>query len=144
MPVQTPAPSRSRTHGHYLPWSVVRRYCCPIPGKQISGVDLPGLLALLITVAVVLAPMLLSRNPSAGESDPGTDDDGGGGPPPPRTPPDSPGSIPLHDADPARVRLRNHDRLSDLLPGARRRDRHEPARSPTKAVRPASVTRAVD
>jgi hypothetical protein len=105
-----------------------------MPGpSQISGVDLPGLLALVITLAVVFAPLLLGRSASPGQSDSEPGDGGGGGPRRPRKPPNSPcGGIPLEDAEPARARLRNHDRLSDLVPGHSRRGSTEPVRPPTR------------
>lgn len=62
------------------------------------------------------------------------DDDGGGGndrvdPTAPRGP--SPGGIPLPDARPARVRLREPARLADLLPPPRRRE-HAPTPGPAR------------
>jgi hypothetical protein len=105
-----------------------------IPGpSQISGVDLPGLLALVITLVVVLAPLLLGRRASPGQSDPEPGDGRGGGPRRPCRPPDSPwGGIPLEDAEPGRVRLRNPDRLSDGMPRRSRRGSRAPVRPPTR------------
>ena len=61
------------------------------------------------------------RPQSPGPSDAEPGDGRGGGPPRPRRPPNPPwGGTPLEDAQPARVRLRNHDRLSALLPERRR------------------------
>lgn len=101
--------------------------------SQVGGVDLPGLLVLVITLAVAFAPLLLGRRASPGPSDAESDDGHGGGPPPPRRPPNSPsGGIPLQDAQPARVRLRNHDRLSELLPKGGRRPSRAPANPPTR------------
>jgi hypothetical protein len=67
------------------------------------------------------------------------DDDGGGGsdrlrPTPPRPP--RPGGIPLPDAVPARVRLRDGRRLAELLPGFERRPAHRPLpqRQPARRV----------
>ena len=42
------------------------------------------------------------------------------------------GGLPLPDALPARVRLRDHSRLADLLPAPVRRPAHEPARAPRR------------
>jgi hypothetical protein len=64
------------------------------------------------------------------------EDDGGGGgndrvtPAPPRGP--GPGGIPLPDALPARVRLRDGRRLADLLPRVERRPAHAPLPSPQR------------
>jgi hypothetical protein len=63
------------------------------------------------------------------------EDEGGGGsdrrrPVSPRGP--RPGGIPLPDAIPARVRLRDGRRLADLLPGAQRRPAHAPVPAPTR------------
>jgi hypothetical protein len=40
------------------------------------------------------------------------------------------GGLPLPDAVPARVRLRDHTRLADLLPAPARRPAREPGRTP--------------
>jgi hypothetical protein len=68
------------------------------------------------------------------------DEDGGGGsdrlgPPPPLGPRGGWGpSLPLPNAVPARVRLREPARLADLLPTPpRRRREHAPAPSPTRS-----------
>jgi len=62
----------------------------------------------------------------------GEDDGGGGGSPPSPVEPSDPrgGGVPLPDADPARVRLREPARLADLLPTPPRRPAHEPERTP--------------
>jgi len=77
------------------------------PSEQTVGVLLWLGLAWGIMV-VVLARFVLF----AGErSDPGADDDGGGGPDPGDdrpTPPDPIGGIPLPDAEPSSMRLRDH------------------------------------
>ena len=96
--------------------------------SQLSGVNLPGLLALLLILAVVFAPVLLGRGARrSGEADEGSDDGGGdgggGGPPAPSGPPGPPpAGIPLDDAQPAGVRLRTHERLVDRR-RVRRRER---------------------
>jgi len=66
------------------------------------------------------------------------EDDGGGGggndrvaPTPPRGP--WGGGLPLPDAVPARVRLREPARLADLLPRAPRRREHAPLPSPSRS-----------
>lgn len=133
-------PTRARRAARSAPASVaggrIGRYGCFIPGpSQIKGVDLPGLLALVITLVVVFAPLLLGRRASPGQSDAEPGDGGGGEPRQPRRPPNSPsGAIPLEDAEPARVRLRNPDRLSDLLPRRTRRGSRGPVRPPTRTL----------
>jgi len=87
--------------------------------------------------AILLLPLLRDERivPLAGRAD--EDDDGGGGGND-RLGPIAPrgrggGGIPLPDAVPARVRLREPGRLADLLPPpARRRREHapRPARTP--------------
>ena len=110
-----------------------------MPGKtQVSGVDIPALLNLVILLFVIFFPLILNRGgPPPGPSDSDSDDGWGKGPRPPRTPPDDPrGGIPLDDAVPARVRLRGHARLSDLLPARERRPTREPERRPVRQPSP--------
>jgi hypothetical protein len=95
----------------------------------IAGVHLLGLgcVALLMFPALKDNPMGPDRRPEDGE------DGWGRGPKPPPTPPAPPrGGIPLPDAVPARVRLREHGRLAERLPGRERRPAREPARRPTR------------
>lgn len=85
--------------------------------------------------AVLLLPLLRDERivPTArGEED----DDGGGGNDRVRpTPSPGPrgGGLPLPDAVPARVRLREPARLADLLPAPRRRREHAPTPTRTPA-----------
>lgn len=84
--------------------------------------------------AVLLLPLLRDeRIVPAARSD--EEDEGGGGndrvrPPAPRGP--RGGGIPLPDAVPARVRLREPVRLADLLPPPARRREHAPTPAPTR------------
>ncbi len=85
--------------------------------------------------AVMLLPLLRDERivPVArGEEQ---DDEGGGGNdrilPTPRPGPRG-GGIPLPDAVPARVRLREPGRLADLLPAPPRRREHAPAPTPAR------------
>lgn len=89
--------------------------------------------------ALLLAPCLRDEPVVSWRRD--EEDEGGGGgsdrlgpqaPPGPR-----PGGIPLPDAAPARVRLREPARLADLLPATPRRPAHpaEPAREPARRER---------
>ena len=114
------------------------RYRLGMPGRpQPAGVDLPGLLYLVCVFAVLFIPVLLGRRrPPPGPSDPGSDDGGGSGPRQPPTPPNAPrGGIPLPDAEPAPVRLRDHDRLADRVPTRRRRPAREPDHRPVRTSR---------
>jgi hypothetical protein len=107
--------------------------------SHVGGVNLPGLLSVMLILLVAFAPMLFGRRGPAPDQDDGDADDGGGpgGPPPPSRPSGPPpGGIPLDDAQPARVRLRAHERLADRRRvgtgrrvGDRRRSR-EPDRAP--------------
>ncbi len=87
--------------------------------------------------AVLLLPLMRDERivPLAHRGE--EEDDGGGGndrvaPTPPRGP--KPGGIPLPDAVPARVRLREPARLADLIPARGRRE-HAPAPVRTPAQR---------
>jgi hypothetical protein len=97
----------------------------------IAGVHLIG----FVCVAVLMLPAL--RENPGGTSDPldeGEDGWGRGPRTPPPTPPAPPrGGVPLPDAVPASVRLREPGRLGDHLPSRERRPVHEPARPPVRA-----------
>lgn len=78
--------------------------------------------------ALMLVPALLYKRSDSSSGD--SDDDGGHGPRRPPSAPDPPsGGPPLPDADPARRRVRDHDR-PDLRVAQPRRTVREPARSP--------------
>ncbi len=90
----------------------------------IAGVHILG----LACVAVLLLPALRDDSAAPRWSDGESDDGWGGGPKTPPPPPEPPtGGIPLSDAVPAGVRLRDHERLGDKLPGRERRPVREPA-----------------
>lgn len=106
----------------------------------LTRIFVPGgavLLPYLLILAVLLGPALLPRailypehGSPPGRSD--ADDSGGQGPPEPRTPPGAPrGGLPLLDADPARIRVRDHGRL-DLVPPRKRRAAREPEHTPVR------------
>ena len=87
-------------------------------------------LTLLALPALMLAPPLLYRRPGP-SSDSGEDDGGGSGPDTPPSPPPAPrGGIPLPDAEPASVRLRDHT-AAGLSERRARRPSREPERAPT-------------
>jgi hypothetical protein len=101
--------------------------------SHLGGFNLPGLLAVMLILAVAFAPVLFSRRGSGPEQDDADADDGGGpgGPRPPRRPNDRPpGGIPLDHAQPAHVRLRTHERLADGSRIGERRPIREPDRAP--------------
>jgi hypothetical protein len=106
-----------------------------MPSESHSGgVDILGLVYLALVLAVIFLPMVLGRpGPPPGQSDADSDGGGGNGPGPPPPPSNTPGGgIPLEDSEPARARLRGHERLVDLLPGRRRRRSPEPHRTPVR------------
>ncbi|MDX6643580.1 MAG: hypothetical protein QOD76_1542 [Solirubrobacteraceae bacterium] len=92
----------------------------------------------LMMVALLLVVFLRSDTQSAGS--PPEEGDGGGGGGNDRVRPRRPGGprdggLPLPDADQARLRLRDHRRLAELLPPRVRRPapEPEPARMPRRA-----------
>jgi hypothetical protein len=96
----------------------------------IAGVHLIG----FVCVVVLMLPAL--REDSDGSNGPWDEGDDGWGrdpgtPPIPPAPPR--GGIPLPDAVPAAVRLRQPGRLGDQLPARERRPTREPARRPVRA-----------
>jgi len=96
---------------------------------MIAGMHLLGLLC----AVALLIPALRQPNPPP---PPDQGSDGGWGrrkesPPKPKRPR---GGIPLPDAVPARVRLRDHRRLSDLIPRPSRRPAREPVRTPARVA----------
>jgi hypothetical protein len=102
--------------------------------------ELVVVFAILHLVALMLGGALFAmflRSDSRTRTDGGDDDesDGGGGgndriSDKPKTSPS--GGIPLPDAEPAPVRLRGHERLSDRRPRPLRRPAREPQRSPVR------------
>lgn len=94
---------------------------------MIAGMHL---LALIGAFALLL-PALRGETNLPPRSDRDSDDGWGHGPPKQPTPSDLPtGGLPLPDAIPARVRLRDHRHLSELLPRRERRPSREPERRP--------------
>jgi len=95
----------------------------------VAGMHLLG----LVCAVALIVPALRASDPPPGSGEHGSD--GGSGPPtdPPPRPGRPSGGLPLPDAVPARVRLRDHGRLSELLPGSERRPAREPQRTPVHA-----------
>lgn len=97
----------------------------------IAGVHLIG----FVCIAVLMLPAL-REDPDAGDPFDEGDDGWGRGPQTPPTPPTPPGGgVPLPDAVPASVRLREPGRLGDHLPARERRPAREPVREPVRADR---------
>lgn len=96
----------------------------------IAGVHLVG----LVCVGVLLIPALREQDAPPPRRTDGENDDGWGrGPKSPPEPPAPPrGGIPLPDAEPARIRLREGERLGDKLPRRERRPAREPQRLPVR------------
>ena len=97
----------------------------------ITGIHVLG----LVCVAILMVPALREppEEPWGAE---GGDDGWGNEPRRPQLPPRSPlGGLPLPDAQPARVRLRGHERLGDTLAPRERRPAREPepVREPQRA-----------
>jgi hypothetical protein len=98
---------------------------------MIAGMHLLGLVcaAVLILPALRDGPEIPPRR-----EDSGSDGGWGRGPDlPPKTPDAPRGGIPLPDAEPALVRLRDHRTLSDQLPKRERRPTREPDRTPVRS-----------
>lgn len=98
----------------------------------LGGVHVVG-----IVFALALLWHFVRAEPARAWALPEEDDDGGGGGG--NVPPGSPtptrprdGGLPLPDAVPARVRLREPGRLADLLPERQRRPGHAPVRTPER------------
>jgi hypothetical protein len=99
----------------------------------IAGVHLLG----LACVAVLMIPALREPPDSPPrQQDDGSDDGWGNNPRRPLHPHDVPGGgLPLPDAVPARVRLRDHRPLHERLPSRERRPVREPSRQPARPVK---------
>ena len=96
---------------------------------MIVGVHLLG----LGCVAILMLTALREGPADPPRANPDSDDGRGNKPLRPRTPSDRPrGGIPLPDAEPARVRLRDHHKLGEMLPGRERRPSREPRRDPVR------------
>src|SRR5436305_10896847 len=113
--------------------AVSSRYPLPMSGEtqlllMVAGVHLLG----LVCVGMLMIPVLRD-SPGSPPSDSGSDDGWGRGPRRPPMPPEPPrGGVPLPDAVPAKVRLRDHRRLADHLPPRERRPAREPERTPIR------------
>ena len=91
-----------------------------------------GALHLVALAFGVLLFMMFLRSDTTTSWKPPEDDEGGGGGGNDRLPskpkPKPTGGIPLPDAEPARARLRGHEKLRDMRPRPLRRPAEQPAR----------------
>jgi hypothetical protein len=95
----------------------------------IAGVHLVG----LACVVVLMFPALKDTPAAPKPHHDGEDEGWGRGPKLPPSPPQPPrGGIPLPDAVPARVRLREPGRISEQRPSRERRPAREPVRRPVR------------
>lgn len=106
---------------------------------MVSDAELVALFTVLHVIALgvvtALLVMFLRSDTTRTWSPPDDGDGGGGGGGNDRLGPwvkpgPGGGGLPLPDAIPARVRLRDHTRLADLLPAPTRRPQREPGRGP--------------
>ncbi len=98
----------------------------------IAGVHLLG----LACVAALMIPALREAPEPPRPQDEGSDEGWGNHPRRPLAPHDLPGGgLPLPDAAPARVRLRDHRPLHERLPNRERRPAREPSREPVQPVK---------
>jgi hypothetical protein len=104
------------------------------PDEQLVIIFATLHLVALMLGGALFAMFLKSDEGSRPDGADDDENDGGGGndriTDKPKTSPS--GGIPLPDAEPAPVRLRGHDRLSDLRPRPLRRPAREPQRSPVR------------
>ena len=97
--------------------------------KEVLALALTVLVHVIGMAALVWALLLDDENrPDWRGWWPGDDDD------PPVEPPPGPrgDGLPLRDAEPSAVRLREHGRLADAHPRPSRRPAHAPAREPVR------------
>ncbi|MHB8658320.1 MAG: hypothetical protein ACYC91_10275 [Solirubrobacteraceae bacterium] len=88
----------------------------------------------LACVAVLMIPALRDEPDPPSQSQDQSDDGWGNNPRQPPSPRNLPGGgLPLPDAEPARLRLREHGRLHERLPGRERRPVREPHPAPVPA-----------
>jgi hypothetical protein len=94
-----------------------------------------ALLYMFALFAAALFVALLLRRFFSSTGPPDSSSNGGGGGASPRVPRGpGPGGVPLDDAQPARVRLRDDRPLARRLPARQRRATREPARTPTRVL----------
>ena len=110
--------------------------CSMSPDEELMVIF--GVLHLIaLALGVVLFMMFLRSDATSSWKPPDEDEGGGGGGNDrlPSTPKPKPtGGVPLPDADPARARLRGHDKLPDTHPRPLRREvhPHAPQRRPVR------------
>ena len=91
------------------------------------------LLGLACVGVLILLALRAGDDGLPGSGEAGSDDGWGNEPRRPPQPSDRPwGGVPLPDAKPAQLRLRDHRKLLDLLPRRERRPAREPERTPIR------------
>lgn len=119
-------------------WPRVFLGCLGLPSVVLSIVlvttgHLASELACPIIFAALIAVPFAASHSLEPPSDHRRGDDGGGGPDQPAGPPNSPrGDVPLSDADPSALRVRDHS--SPKLPRVSRRREHEHEPAPRPSV----------
>lgn len=119
-------------------WTRVLLCCLVLPALLVAVAHLwpdhvasrVGMFVLL--AALIAAPVASCKRPMPQSDPPGGADNGGPGPNRPVGPPDPPrGEVPLPDADPSPVRVRDH--RSPQIPRLRRWREREPQHEPIPA-----------
>ena len=95
---------------------------------MVGGLHMLALIGAFLLILPALRDRPEPPHPPTGWSD------GGGGlhRPSPQTPGGPSGGLPLPDAEPSRIRLREPGRLAEQLPRPARRPAREPARPPVR------------
>ena len=115
----------------------IRGTLSSVTAEQELMVIFGGLHLIALSFAAILFVMFLRSETMTAWEAPRDEDDGGGGggndrvDDAPRHP--SPGGFALDNPQPARARLRGHERLADAYPERRRRPAHDPAPRRTPA-----------
>ena len=106
-------------------------------GDAALWLMIAGIHLLALGCVVVLMIPALRGGPEwpPASSDSGSDDGWGNEPRHPPSPQDVPGGgLPLPEAEQSRIRLRDHERMHDGLPGRPRRPVREPTRRPVRTA----------
>ena len=136
LPGRTPTGTRLRAAAVGLVIIDLARYPERMPGDTKLVVLMAALHLVGLVFVAVLLVMFLRSDTSTGYRPPDDPNDGDGGGNDRRSPSDLKGpsgdGLPLPDAAPARVRLRDHSRPGERQPRPDRRRSDEPERSPRR------------